>query len=219
MTFNIYYTFALQKSIMLIKIYEENPNSRMVQQVVQCLQKGGIIIYPTDTVYGIGCDIFQHKAVEKIAKLKGKKADKANFSFIVSDLSKLSDYAKWVNNDTFKLMKRSLPGPYTFILHASSAVPKILKNKKKTVGIRIPKNNIIMEIVRELGHPILTTSLHDSDEIIEYTTDPELIYENFSDKVDMVIDGGFGGNIPSTIINCTGEEPELVREGAGEFPV
>lgn len=202
---------------MLIKLYEENPNPKQVQAVCDILSRGGVIIYPTDTVYGIGCDIYQHKAVERIARIKGIRPDHANFSFIVSDLSHLSDYAKWVNNDTFKLMKRTLPGPYTFILHASSNVPRILKNRKKTVGIRIPKNNIIMEIVRELGHPILTTSLHDSDEIIEYTTDPELIHENFEEKVDLVIDGGFGGNVPSTVIDCTGEEPLILREGAGEM--
>lgn len=202
---------------MLLKLYEENPDPRLIRNICETLRKGGIIIYPTDTVYGIGCDIYQHKAIEKIAYLKGVRPEKSNFSFIVSDLSHLSDYAKWVNNDTFKLMKKSFPGPYTFILHASSSVPKILKSKKKTVGIRIPKNNIILEIVQELGHPLLTTSLHDSDEIIEYTTDPELIHENFKDKVDIVIDGGFGGNIPSTVIDCTGDIPVVLRQGAGEL--
>lgn len=202
---------------MIVRLYEENPNSKLVQKVCDILRKGGVIIYPTDTVYGIGCDIYHHKAVEKIATIKGVKANQSNFSFIVSDLSHLSDYAKWVNNDVFKLMKKLLPGPYTFILHASSNVPKILKNKKKTVGIRIPDNNIILEIVRELGHPILTTSLHDKDKIIDYTTDPESIHDYFSDKVDLVINGGFGGNTPSTIIDCTADEPVVIREGAGEF--
>ena len=202
---------------MLLKLYEENPDPRLVRILTETLEKGGVIIYPTDTVYGIGCDIYNHKAVEKIAQIKGVKSDKANFSFIVSDLSSLSEYTKWVNNETFRIMKKALPGPFTFILHASSSVPKILKNKKKTVGLRIPSNRIILEIVKELGHPILTTSLLDSDEIIEYSTDPELIYEDYKNKVDIVIDGGFGGNIPSTIIDCTQDEIEIIREGKGEL--
>lgn len=196
-------------------MYNENPNARHVQKVAEVLRKGGVIIYPTDTVYGIGCDIFQQKAIERIARIKGVKTEKANFSFIVSSLSHLSDFARQVDNDVFKLMKSCLPGPFTFILHASNHVPKILKNNKKTVGIRIPDNNIILDIVKELGHPILTTSVHDHDKLIEYTTDPELIYENFRDKVDLLIDGGFGGNIPSTIVNCTGPEPVIIRQGAG----
>ena len=200
---------------MLIRMYEENPAQRHIRMICDILRDGGIIIYPTDTVYGLGCDIYQQKAVERIARLKGLKTQNAKFSFIVSDLSHLSDYTSRVNNDIFKLMKANLPGPFTFILHASSNVPKILKNKKKTVGIRIPDNNIILEIVRELGHPILTTSIHDDDSIIDYTTDPELIHENFKDLVDLVIDGGYGGNIPSTVIDCTGSEPVVVREGAG----
>ncbi len=200
---------------MYIKMYEENPNPRHVRQVCDVLESGGIIIYPTDTVYGLGCDIFQTKAVEQIAKIKNINPDKANFSFIVSDLSHLSAYTRFVDNDVFKLMKSKLPGPFTFILHANNSVPKILKNRKKTVGIRIPDNRIILEIVQELGHPILTTSVHDDDEIIDYTTDPELIYENFRDRIDLMIDGGFGGNIPSTVIDCTGEQPEVLREGAG----
>ena len=200
---------------MLLKLYDTNPDPRLIQLICETLRKGGLIIYPTDTVYGIGCDIYNQKAVERAAKIKGVKAEKANFSFIVHDLSSLSEYTKWVSNATFRLMKKILPGPFTFILHASSAVPKILKNKKKTVGLRIPANNIITDIVKELGHPILTTSLLDNDEIIEYTTDPELIYENYRDQVDIVIDGGYGGNIPSTIIDCTGDEPSVVREGAG----
>jgi len=200
---------------MLIKLYNENPNPKQVRMVAEMLKKGGIIIYPTDTVYGLGCDIFNQQAIERIARLKGLKKDKARFSFIVSDLSELSTYTRFVTNDVFKLMKSSLPGPYTFILNASSSVPKILKTKKKTVGIRIPDNNIIMDIVQELGNPILTTSIHDSDEIIDYTTDPELIYDNFRDRVDLVIDGGFGGNIPSTVIDCTEDMPVILREGAG----
>lgn len=200
---------------MLLKMYNENPGQRHIKMVCDILKNGGVIIYPTDTVYGLGCDIFNSRAVEKVAKIKGVKPEKSNFSFIVSDLSHLSNYTRFVDNTIFKLMKSVLPGPYTFILDANSSVPKILKNKKKTVGIRIPDNNIILEIVRELGNPILTTSIHDTDEIIDYTTDPELIYENFKDKVDVVIDGGFGGNVPSTIIDCTSDVPVIVREGAG----
>jgi tRNA threonylcarbamoyl adenosine modification protein (Sua5/YciO/YrdC/YwlC family) len=200
---------------MYLKMYNENPNARDVRKVCNVLAEGGVIIYPTDTVYGIGCDIHNHKAVERIARIKGVKTEKANFSFIVSDFSHLSDYARQVDNDVFKLMKSCLPGPFTFILHASSNVPKLLKSNKRTVGIRIPDNRIILEIVKEFGHPILTTSVLDSDKIVEYTTDPELIYENFRDKIDLMIDGGFGGNVPSTIINCTGSLPEIIRQGAG----
>lgn len=200
---------------MLLKLYNDNPDPRLIRIITECLEKGGVIIYPTDTVYGIGCDIYNQKAIERVARIKGVKSEKANFSFIVPDLSGLSEYTKWVSNETFRIMKKTLPGPFTFILHASSAVPKILKNKKKTVGLRIPANQIILEIVKELDRPILTTSLLDEDEIIEYTTDPELIYENYKDLVDIVIDGGFGGNIPSTIIDCTGESPIIIREGAG----
>jgi tRNA threonylcarbamoyl adenosine modification protein (Sua5/YciO/YrdC/YwlC family) len=200
-----------------IRLYEENPNPRLVNKVCDVIQSGGIIIYPTDTVYGLGCDIFQPKAVERIAQLKGIKPEKARFSFIVPDLSRLSDYTKPLNNNVFKLMKYYLPGPFTFILPANNRVPKILENKKKTIGIRIPNNNIILEIARELEHPILTTSIHDNDEIIEYTTDPEIIYENFRDKIDLMVDGGYGGNIPSTIIDCTGDEPLIVRQGLGIF--
>ena len=201
---------------MLIKMYNENPNPGQIRKICDLLIDGGIIIYPTDTVYGIGCDIYNQKAIERIARLKGIKPEKARFSFIVPDLSHLSAYTRFVDNSVFKLMKANLPGPYTFILHANSKVPHILKSKKKTIGIRIPDNNIILEIVKELGHPILTTSIHDEDEIIEYTTDPELIHENFKEKVDLVIDGGYGGNIPSTIIDCTGSEPIILREGAGK---
>ena len=189
----------------------------MVLEVVELLEKGGVIIYPTDTVYGIGCDITKARAVERVARIKGVKPEKANFAFICSDLSHLSDYAKQVDNNTFKLMKAYLPGPYTFILTASNNVPKILKQKKKTVGIRVPDNNIILEIVKKLGHPILTTSLKEDDEILEYSTDPEVIHDEYKDLVDLVIDGGYGGVIPSTILDCTGDEPLLVREGLGEL--
>jgi tRNA threonylcarbamoyl adenosine modification protein (Sua5/YciO/YrdC/YwlC family) len=201
---------------MLLKLYEKNPDQKVIQKVVDLLRHGGVIIYPTDTVYGIGCDITKARAVERVARIKGIKPEKARFSFICSDLSHLSDFARHVDNDTFKLMKAYLPGPYTFILNASSQVPKSISQKRKTVGIRIPDNNIILEIVRQLGNPILTTSLKEDDEILEYPTDPELIYEEYRDLVDAVIDGGYGGIIPSTIIDCSGEEPEIIREGLGE---
>ena len=179
------------------------------------LQEGGIIIYPTDTVYGLGCDITNSKAVEKVARFKGIKIEKANFSFICSDLSHLSDYTKPISNTIFKLMKKNLPGPFTFILEANNNVPKYFKGKKKTVGIRIPDNNIIREIVRELGNPILSTSIRDEDEILEYTTDPELIYEKYQDIADIVIDGGYGELVPSTVVDCTGTSVEIVRQGKG----
>lgn len=200
---------------MLIKIYPENPNPRDLDQVVDVLQNGGVIIYPTDTVYGIGCDISKPKAVERIIKIKEMKPKEARFSFICSDLSHIADYAR-IDNSTFKLLKRNLPGPFTFILPGLNRVPDYFISKRKTVGIRIPDNSIILELVKLLGNPILTTSLKDDDEVIEYTTDPELIYEKYQDLVDVVIDGGYGGNIPSTIVDCTEAEPTLVREGKGE---
>ena len=200
---------------MLVRIYEENPNPKAIREVVDCLKKGGVIIYPTDTVYGIGCDINNRKAVERICKIRNIKPEKAQFSFICYDLSHISDYCAQMSNPTFKLMKRLLPGPYTFIMNATNSVPKLFQSKKRTVGIRIPKNNIPLEIVRQLGHPIMTASVHDPDEIIEYTTDPTLIHERFENKVDMVIDGGFGGIEGSTILDCTGEEVVVLREGAG----
>ncbi len=200
---------------MLLKIYPENPNPRQVRMVVECLMDGGIIIYPTDTVYGLGCDIFKSKAVERIAQIKGIKVDKANFSFVCNDLSQLSDYTKPIPNTIFKMMKSNLPGAFTFILNASNNVPKVIQSKKKTVGIRIPDNNIPLEIVKELGHPIMSTSIHDDDKIIEYTTDPELIYEKYSKLVDIVIDGGYGDNEPSTVVDCTSDVPEIIREGKG----
>lgn len=202
---------------MLIRIHPANPDQRQILKVVEVLKKGGVIIYPTDTVYGLGCDIFNQKAVERVARIKGLRLEKTNFSFIFNDLSHLSDYTRQIDNTVFKLLKKYLPGPYTFILLASSKVPKIFKNKKKTVGIRIPDNLIPLEIVKELGHPILTTSIHDEDEILEYTTDPELIHEKYEALVDLVIDGGYGNNIPSTVIDCTEEEPEIIRPGIGTF--
>lgn len=200
---------------MLVRMFNENPNPREVRRIVEVLRNGGLIIYPTDTVYGLGCDITQSKAVEKVARIKGVKLEKANFSFICSDLSHLSDYTKPISNSTFKLMKKNLPGPFTFILEANNNVPRYFKGKKKTVGIRVPDNNIIHDIVAELGNPILSTSVHDDDEILEYTTDPELIYEKFQDFADIVIDGGSGELVPSTIVDCSKDEIEILREGKG----
>lgn len=202
---------------MLIRIHPENPNPRQIQQAVEILRKGGVIIYPTDTVYGLGCDINNPKAVNRIAQLKNIKPQDANFSFICYDLDQLSDYTKKVDNRVYKLMKKNLPGAFTFILHAENNVPKLFKTNKKTVGIRIPENNIILELVEQLGNPILTTSIHDDDEILEYTTDPELIHERYESLVDAVIDGGYGGNEPSTIVDCTGDEIVVLRQGKGEL--
>ncbi len=201
-----------------VKIYEENPNPREIQRVVKCLRDGGLVIYPTDTVYGLGCDITNNRALERVAHIKGIKLAKANFSFICKDLSNLSDYVKQIDNSTFKLLKRSLPGPYTFILPGNNNLPTVFK-KKKTVGIRVPENSICTAIVEELGNPIVSTSIHDEDEVIEYTTDPELILEKWDNLVDMVIDGGYGDNIPSTVIDLTSSEPVLVREGKGSADI
>lgn len=205
---------------MLIKIYPENPNSREVEKAVEILRDGGIVIYPTDTVYGMGCDINNPKALEKIARIKGINPKKDHLSFICHDLSHLSDYTKPLDSSTFKLIKKNLPGPFTFILPANNSVPKFFKSKKKTIGLRIPDNSIIIEIVRQLGNPILSTSIKDDDEIIEYTTDPELIHEKYNNIVDLVIDGGYGGNEPSTIVDCTNStELEIIRNGKGELEV
>lgn len=198
-----------------IRLYEDNPNPKEVRKVVEILQEGGIVIYPTDSVYGIGCSIEKSRAVDRIAQIKSQKVEKSNFSFIFCDLSQISEYTKNIDNSIFKLLKRNLPGPFTFILEANNNIPKIFKTKKKTIGIRVPDNNIIRDIVKELGHPIMTTSVLDDDEIIEYTTDPELIYEKYNDLVDMVINGGFGNNEASTVVDCTGSEPEIIRQGIG----
>ena len=195
-----------------IKIYPENPNEREIQKVVECLKDGGIIIYPTDTVYGLGCDITNSKALERIAQLKGIRLDKANFSFICADLSHLSDYVKQIDTATFKLLKRALPGAYTFILPGNNNLPKEFK-KKKTVGIRVPDNTIARTLVEKLGNPIVSSSIYDEDELIEYTTDPELIFEKWQDKVDIVIDGGYGDNVASTVIDLSEGVPTLIREG------
>src|SRR6201747_1631479 len=202
---------------MLLKIYPENPNPKEIEKIVEVLRKGGLIIYPTDTVYGLGCDITNHKAIEKICQIRNIKPDKANFSFICYDLSHISDYIKPIDNTTFRVLKKSLTGPFTFIFNASHKVPKLLSSNKKTVGIRVQDNEIAREIVRVLGNPILSTSIHDEDDIIEYSTKPELIYEKYEDSVDMVIDGGYGGNIASTVVDCTSGEFEVVREGKGEL--
>ena len=202
----------------LLKIYPENPNPKAIQKVVDVLRKGGLIIYPTDTVYGLGCDITNVKALERIAKIKGVKLDRSNFSFICHDLSNLSDYVTQIETPIFKLLKRSLPGPYTFILPGANTLPYPFK-KKKTVGIRVPDDLIALEIVRVLGNPIVSTSIHDEDEIIEYTTDPELIFEKWNTKVDMVIDGGFGDNQPSTVIEVNKSEITIIREGKGSIDI
>jgi len=200
---------------MLIKIYPENPNPKAIEQVVDVLKKGGIIIYPTDTVYGLGCDITNQKAIERICKIRGIKPEKANFSFICSDLSHISDYVKPIDTTVFRLLKKALPGPFTFIFNASNNVPKLLSSNKKTVGIRVPDNDIAREIVKVLGNPILSTSIKDDDELIEYSTDPELIHEKYEDLVDLVIDGGYGDNEPSTVVDCTMGDFEVIREGKG----
>jgi len=202
---------------MLLKIHPENPSQRQISRLVEILKQGGVIIYPTDTVYGLGCDLFNQKAVEKVAKIKGVKVEKANFSIIFYDLSHLSDYARHVSNSIFKLMKYYLPGPYTFILEANNKIPKIFRGRKKTIGIRIPDNNIVRQIVKELGNPLLTSSIHDEDKLLDYTTDPELIYEQYKNIVDAVVNGGYCNNEPSTVIDCTGGEPEVLRQGIGIF--
>lgn len=201
-----------------IKIYNENPNQKAIDKVVKVLKSGGLIIYPTDTVYGLGCDIKNNKALEKIAFIKGVKLQQAKFSFICDSLSHLSDYVKQIDTSTFKILKRALPGPYTFILPGSNNLPKIFK-KKKTVGIRIPDNNIVKTVVENLGNPIVSTSIRDEDEVLEYTTDPELIYEKWGNLVDLIIDGGYGDNTASTIIDLTNETPEVIREGKGSTDV
>jgi tRNA threonylcarbamoyl adenosine modification protein (Sua5/YciO/YrdC/YwlC family) len=200
---------------MLLRIYPENPNTKHIRQVVDVLEAGGIIIYPTDTVYAMGCDIKANKSIEKIARFKGLNPSKPDLSLIFHDMSQLSEYTIIRDNSVFKLLKRNLPGPFTFIVQANNQIPRLFKNKKKTVGIRIPGNNIILEIVKELTRPVVTTSIHDPDEIIEYTTDPELIWEKYRDFADIVIDGGYGKNEASTIVDCTETEPVVVRQGLG----
>jgi tRNA threonylcarbamoyl adenosine modification protein (Sua5/YciO/YrdC/YwlC family) len=200
---------------MILEIHPSNPDPRKIRQVVECLRDGGVIVYPTDTVYSFGASLARSKAMETVARIKGMKLEKANFSLVCYDLSTLAEYTKRVNNQTFKLMKKALPGPFTFILPASNSVPKIFNQNKKEVGIRIPDNNIPRDIVLELGNPIIASSVHDEDEMIEYTTDPELIHEKHGHMVDIVINGGYGQNVASTIVNCIGDEPEIVRQGIG----
>jgi tRNA threonylcarbamoyl adenosine modification protein (Sua5/YciO/YrdC/YwlC family) len=200
---------------MLLRIFPENPNQGRIRKVVDSLEAGGIIIYPTDTVYAMGCDVRANKSIEKIARFKGLNPDNPDLSLIFHDMSQLSEYTVVRDNNLFKLLKRNLPGPFTFIVKANNQIPKMFKNMKKTVGIRIPNNNIILEIVRELGRPVITTSIHDQDEILEYITDPELIHEKYRDFADIVIDGGYGRNEASTIIDCTGDEPVIIRQGLG----
>jgi len=201
-----------------IKIYSENPNPKEINKIVKVLKNGGLIIYPTDTVYGLGCDFTNTKALEKIARIKGVKLEKSNFSFICNDLSHLSDYVKQIDTPTYKILKRALPGPYTFILPGSTSLPKVFK-KKKTVGIRVPDNSIARILVETLGNPIISTSIRDDDDVIEYTTDPELIYEKWKDIVDVVIDGGYGDNEASTVIDLTDSEPFVIREGKGSLDI
>jgi tRNA threonylcarbamoyl adenosine modification protein (Sua5/YciO/YrdC/YwlC family) len=201
-----------------IKLYEENPNPRDIERVVAILKKGGLIIYPTDTVYGLGCDIPNIKALERIAKIKGVKLEKSNFSFVCHDLSNLSDYVKQIDSTTFKILKRALPGAYTFILPGAKTLPNPFK-KKKTVGIRVPDNNITIDIVKALGNPIVSTSIRDEDEVLEYTTDPELILEKWGNLVDLVIDGGYGGNEGSSIIDLSDSNPVVLRKGKGDLEI
>ena len=199
------------------RLYPENPDLNTIRYIADVLRRGGLVIYPTDTVYGLGCDIFNAHAIDRIKLIKGEKRKASNLSFICYDLSHISEFTRSVDTPTFKLMKKALPGPFTFILPASSKVPKLLNAKKKTVGIRVPDNNIPRELVKELGNPIITTSIHDEDEIIEYSTDPDLIYEKYEKLVDVVIDGGYGGNDASTIVDCSGSDVEVIREGKGDI--
>lgn len=207
--------FKSNRIIMILHVHPENPQQRLIKQIVDSLQKGGIIIYPTDTVYGLGCDILHQKAIERICRIKNVEPKKAQLSFVCSDLSHLSEFAKPISNPVYRLLKEYLPGPYTFILPASKMVPKILQSKKDTVGLRIPDNKIVMAIVNELGRPILSASL--PGEHVEDYTDPEVMYENFRNEVDFVVNGGIGGTVPSTVVDLTGDDPVLVREGLGEW--
>jgi tRNA threonylcarbamoyl adenosine modification protein (Sua5/YciO/YrdC/YwlC family) len=200
---------------MLLQVHPDNPQPRQIKTIVDILKKGGVIIYPTDTIYGLGCDIFQHKAIEKICRIKKMDPQKAQLSFVCHDLSDLSNFAKQISRSTYRLLKEHLPGPYTFILPASKQVPKILQSKKETIGLRVPANPIVRAIVKELGNPILNGSL--PGETVEDYTDPEIMHENFGNEADVIVDGGTGGTIPSTIIDCTKDEPVLIREGAGEW--
>ena len=200
---------------MKLKVYPENPAPKHIRQIIQVLNSGGVIIFPTDTVYALGCSLYQNRAVDTISKIKGVKKEKNNFSIIINNLSMLSEYTKPFENHIFRLIKKNLPGPFTFILNANSKVPKIFQSKKRTIGIRMPDNAIVEAIIDELGHPLLTTSIRDDDKVIEYTTDPELIYERYKDKVDLVVNGGYGDNEASTVVDCTSGTPEILRQGKG----
>ncbi|MDB9964068.1 L-threonylcarbamoyladenylate synthase [Vicingaceae bacterium] len=202
---------------MLLKLHENNTNPKDLKRISECLQAGGVIIYPTDTIYAIGCDINNRSAIERVAKIKGVKVENTNFSFVFYDLSHISEYTKQFDSATFKLLKRNLPGAFTFILEANNSIPKLFKNKKRTLGIRIPNNAFCRSIVENFGNPLIATSVHDDDEVIEYTTDPELIYEKYRDLVDIVIDGGFGNNEASTVVDLTNGYPEIIRQGIGEL--
>jgi tRNA threonylcarbamoyl adenosine modification protein (Sua5/YciO/YrdC/YwlC family) len=204
---------------MLLKIHPEHPEGRKIQQAVDILDQGGVIIYPTDTVYGLGCDIYNTKAVDRICRLRGLDPVKARLSFICKDISQVSDFTQQIDNTTFRLMKKHLPGPFTFVLNSNNTVPKLFKNRKRTIGIRIPENNICQALVEKLDRPILTASLKSDDEILEYFTDPQDIYDDFKKLVDAVIDGGIGSNQPSTVVDCTGSEPIVLREGTGVLEV
>lgn len=204
---------------MLLQVHPENPNAREIAMAIEALKNNGLIIYPTDTVYGLAWDINSPKAFDRIVKIKGKNALKENFSMVCQDISQVSQFTMHINNTIFKLLKQNLPGPFTFILNANNNVPRFYKSKKRTVGIRIPNNNIALDIVEKLGHPIMTTSLHHEDEILEYMTDPELIHEKYEHLVDYVIDGGYGNNEASTIVDCTGDDIEIIRQGIGELVI
>lgn len=206
----------MRSKAIFFKLYEENPEQKKLDVILDVLQNDGVIIYPTDTVYGIGCSITSRNAIDKLARIKGLKPGKERFSLIFDSLSQVSEYAKNIHTPVFKVMKKALPGPFTFILHSSNKLPKLLNSTKKTVGVRVPAHNIPRTIVQHLGCPIITTSIRDEDEIKEYSTDPELIYEKYGNSVDAIINGGYGNNIPSTIIDCTGEEFEILREGLGD---
>ena len=204
---------------MFITIHPDIPEQKKLNEAVKVLKKGGVIIYPTDTVYSMACDLMNRKAVERMAQIKGVKVEKANFSLICHDLSHISDYTIQFSNAIYKLMKRALPGPFTFILNANNSVPKLFQAKKKTIGIRVPDNNIARMLVQELGNPLISTSVHDEDEVIEYITDPELIYEKYQNRVNAVINGGYGKNEASTVIDCTSDEPTIIREGIGSVDI
>ncbi|RNI31088.1 L-threonylcarbamoyladenylate synthase [Rufibacter latericius] len=199
-----------------LRIHPDNPQAKSIAQAVEILRKGGLVIYPTDTIYGLGCDLHNARAVERLCQLRGINPAKAHLSFICHDLTHISDYAR-ISTQTYKVMKKALPGPFTFVLEASSKVPKLGGKRKDTVGIRIPDNGIALTLVQELGNPIVSTSIHDEDEVVEYTTDPELIYEKYRNLVDLVIDGGFGNNIASTVVNCENDEFDVLRQGAGDI--